>query len=212
MKFTEIGGHVKRWVDVNAMESFSKIDYVWCIRKYVLIMRRNRGSSSSSSSSFFFFFLVCGESTEVLTASASYWRFRAEIWPPPLLVRPTFPKGFDLTTMHSTIIWVLPTWKWFNLLQLIAADNFFSVGSVSEPYNHEANGDLSVLNCSQTDTEDDHPILRKEVEAAVQSLKKGKLAGVDNIPAELIQAGGEGVITALTATCNIWQTGEWPTS
>ena len=38
----------------------------------------------------------------------------------------------------------------------------------------------------QTDTEDDHPILRKEVEAAVQSLKEGKSAGVDNIPVELV--------------------------
>ena len=52
----------------------------------------------------------------------------------------------------------------------------------SELYNYKTNGDLSVLNCPQTDTEDDHPILRKEVEAAVQSLKKGKSAGVDNIP------------------------------
>ena len=62
------------------------------------------------------------------------------------------------------------------------------------------------------DTEDDHPILRREVEAAVQSLKKGRSAGVDNIPAELVQTGGENVITALTAICKkIWQTGEWPT-
>ena len=61
-------------------------------------------------------------------------------------------------------------------------------------------------------TEDDHPILCKEVEAAVQSLKKGKSAGVNNIPAELDQAGGEDVITALTTICNkIWQIGEWPT-
>ena len=82
----------------------------------------------------------------------------------------------------------------------------------TELYNHKANADPSVMDCPQTDTEDDHPILRKKVEAAVQSLKKGKSAGVDNIPAELIQAGGEGVITALTATCSIWQTGEWPTS
>ena len=68
------------------------------------------------------------------------------------------------------------------------------------------------MNCPQTDTEDDHPILRKEVEAAVQSLKKGKSAGVDNIPAELTQAGGEDVITSLPTTCDkIWQTGEWPT-
>ena len=44
----------------------------------------------------------------------------------------------------------------------------------SELYNHKANGEPSVLNCTQTDTEDDHPILRTEVEAAVQSLKKGK--------------------------------------
>ena len=50
------------------------------------------------------------------------------------------------------------------------------------------------------------------MEAAVQSLKKGKSAGVDNIPAELTQAGGEDVITSLPTTCDkIWQTGEWPT-
>ena len=70
-----------------------------------------------------------------------------------------------------------------------------------------------VLNCPQTDTEDDNLILCKEEEAAVQSLKKGKSAGVDNISAELIQAGREAVITALTTICNkIWQTLEWPTS
>ena len=51
------------------------------------------------------------------------------------------------------------------------------------------------------------------MEAAVQSLKKRKSAGVDNIPAELAQAGGEDVITDLTTICNkIWQTGKWPTS
>ena len=44
------------------------------------------------------------------------------------------------------------------------------------------------------------------------SLKKGKSAGVDNIPTELVQEGGEDVIAALTTICNkIWQTGEWPT-
>ena len=67
---------------------------------------------------------------------------------------------------------------------------------------YKANGDPSVLNCPQTDTEDDSPILRREVEAAVQSLKKGKSAGVDNIPAELFQPGEENVITALTTICN----------
>ena len=40
-------------------------------------------------------------------------------------------------------------------------------------YDHKANGDISALDCPQTDTEEDHPILRTELEAAVQSLKKG---------------------------------------
>ena len=81
----------------------------------------------------------------------------------------------------------------------------------SELYNHKANGDPSVLNCPQTHTEDDDPILRKQVEAAVQSLKKRKSAWVDNIPGELVQADGEDIITAVTTICNkIWQTGEWP--
>ena len=75
-----------------------------------------------------------------------------------------------------------------------------------------AKGDPSVLNCPQTDSEDDHPILCREVDAAIQSLKKGKSAGIDNIQAELVQAGGEDVITAPTTVCNkIWHTGEWPT-
>ena len=43
----------------------------------------------------------------------------------------------------------------------------------TELYNHKANRDPSILGCPQTDTEDDHPILRKEVEAAVQLLQKG---------------------------------------
>ena len=80
----------------------------------------------------------------------------------------------------------------------------------SELYNHKAKRDPSVLNCPQKDTENDHPILRKEVEAAVQSLKKRKSAGVDNIPVELVQAGGEVIIIALTTICSkIWQTGGW---
>ena len=53
----------------------------------------------------------------------------------------------------------------------------------SELYNYNANGEPLVPNCPQTDTEDDHPILPREVEAAVQSLEKGKSVGVDNIPA-----------------------------
>ena len=60
--------------------------------------------------------------------------------------------------------------------------------------------------------EDLQPILREEVETAVASLKKGKSAGVDNIPAELVQGGGETMIVVLTEICNrIWRTGKWPT-
>ena len=44
------------------------------------------------------------------------------------------------------------------------------------------------------------------------SLKKRKSAGVDNIPAELVQAGGEAMTDALRIICSkIWQTGKWPT-
>ena len=47
----------------------------------------------------------------------------------------------------------------------------------------------------------------EEVEAAVKSLKKGKSAGVDNIPSELGQAGGEAMIDRLLIICiEIWQT------
>ena len=69
------------------------------------------------------------------------------------------------------------------------------------------------LNCSKADTVDYLHSLRKGVEAAVQSLKKGKSAGVDIIPGELVHSGRGDVITALTAICNkIWQTEEWPTA
>ena len=57
-----------------------------------------------------------------------------------------------------------------------------------------------------------YPFLWEEVEAAVKSPKNGKSAGVDNIPSELVQAGGEAMIDTLLIICNkIWQTGEWPT-
>ena len=59
-------------------------------------------------------------------------------------------------------------------------------------YNYEGCGDNAVLDCSQPLEEDMQPILREEVEIAVASLKRGKSAGVDNIPAELVQAGGRG--------------------
>ena len=46
------------------------------------------------------------------------------------------------------------------------------------------------------------PILREGVEIVVASLKRGKSAGVDNIPAELVQAGGSTIIDVLTEIGN----------
>ena len=43
------------------------------------------------------------------------------------------------------------------------------------------------------------------MEAAVKALKMGNSAGMDNIPAELVQTGGEAIIDILTTTCNnVW--------
>ena len=83
----------------------------------------------------------------------------------------------------------------------------------SDLYNYETDGDQTVFDCPQIPDEEHHPILREEVEAAVKALKMGKSAGVDNIPAEWVQAGGEAMIDILTAIYNkIWKTGEWPTT
>ena len=72
----------------------------------------------------------------------------------------------------------------------------------SELYNYESCRDKAVLDCSQPPEEDLQPILCEEVEIAEASLKKGKFAGVDNIPAELVQAGGETMKDVLTEICN----------
>ena len=83
----------------------------------------------------------------------------------------------------------------------------------SELYNYTATGDSGVLQVPTATNNNKYPILREEVEVAVKSLKKGKSAGVDNIPGELVQAGGEAMISALLTICNkVRQTGEWPTT
>ena len=70
-----------------------------------------------------------------------------------------------------------------------------------------------VIDYPQIPDEERHPIIQEEVEAAVKALKMGKSAGVDNIPAELVQAGAAAIIYILTTICNkIWKTGEWPTT
>ena len=82
----------------------------------------------------------------------------------------------------------------------------------SELYNYRATGDPEVLNVPPAANKTNLPILREEVEAVVKLLKKGKSAGVDNIPAELLQQGGEAMVNTLFIICNkIWQTGKLPT-
>ena len=59
-----------------------------------------------------------------------------------------------------------------------------------------------VLDCSQPPEEDLQPILREKVEISVASLKNKTSARVDNIPAELVQAGGATMINVLIEICN----------
>ena len=55
------------------------------------------------------------------------------------------------------------------------------------------------------------PILRREKEIPVKSIKIGKSSGIDNIPAELIQSGDDKMIDVLTTICkSVWKTGKWP--
>ena len=78
----------------------------------------------------------------------------------------------------------------------------------SEFYTHTTE-DPKVLDVPPPTNNDSYPILQDEVEAAVKSPKKGKSAGVDNIPSELVQAGGETIIDMLLIICSkIWQTGK----
>ena len=66
----------------------------------------------------------------------------------------------------------------------------------SELYTHTTIRDPKVLDVPPPINNDSYPILR-EVEAAVKSLKKGKSAGLDNTPSELVQTGGEAMIDML---------------
>ena len=62
------------------------------------------------------------------------------------------------------------------------------------------------------DSYNDEPnVLESEVRDALRHLANGKSPGCDEIPTELLKAGGEDVIKALTRLCNcIWKTKEWP--
>ena len=70
-------------------------------------------------------------------------------------------------------------------------------------YNYEIHPEIPLLqiNLPFMDGEDSLPILKEEVEAAVQSLKLGKSPGVDNVPSQLVKHGGKDDFKALTALC-----------
>ena len=81
----------------------------------------------------------------------------------------------------------------------------------AELYNFKTSGDENFTKVHESTDSDSYDILREEVAAAVRDLKKGKSAGIDNIPGELVQAGGDDMIDLLHKICNkIWTTGEWP--
>ena len=85
--------------------------------------------------------------------------------------------------------------------------------STVQTFTTETDGDPIVLDFPQIPDEEHHPVLREEVEAAVKALNIRKSVGVDNIPAELVQAGGESMIDILTSICNKnLKTVEWPTT
>ena len=64
-----------------------------------------------------------------------------------------FPK--DLTTVKQGKATTIQDRLWKCLAEEQALPTRWTE-YCSEPYNHKTNGDPSVLNCSQTDTEDDH--------------------------------------------------------
>lgn len=83
------------------------------------------------------------------------------------------------------------------------------------------NVDLGVSNDTLTnisvptasDDAADLPIVRDEVENAINSLKSNKSAGIDNVPAELLKYGGPAVVDILHRICNmVWSRCEWPES
>ena len=79
-------------------------------------------------------------------------------------------------------------------------------------YSYRATGDIKKLNASLTTDTDSFTVLGEEVEEAVNFLKKGKAAGIDNISTELVHVGGKTMIDTLHVICKkIWETGQWPT-
>ena len=140
-----------------------------------------------------------------------------------LLIKPAFANSVSCTKTQLFLSGAPKCWNSTVLLNTSAKYNVFikrssqNVTIVDLFFNFflwtvEANGDPSYWSVPRQRQRMTTPSFAQKVEVAVQSLKKGKSAWVDNIPAELVWIDGEDVIIALTTICQkIWQTGEWPT-
>ena len=62
---------------------------------------------------------------------------------------------------------------------------------LSGPFNYPIKPDNSVLISQNTDNVDELPILKSEVEDAIQKQKEDKSPSIDNIPGELLKYGGD---------------------
>ena len=64
---------------------------------------------------------------------------------------------------------------------------------------------------TRVDDDEDLEPLKSEVEWAIKKLRDRKSPGCDNLPGELIKAGGEGCVDVYHVLCkNIWHRKQWP--
>ena len=64
---------------------------------------------------------------------------------------------------------------------------------------------------TETEFGDEPNILKEEIKEAIGILANRRAAGGDDIPIELLKAGGEETIGVMTALCNfIWKSKKWP--
>ena len=81
-----------------------------------------------------------------------------------------------------------------------------------ELYQHPIKVDETLIGTEKSDPNPEPTqVLEEEVKEAMNSIKKGKSPGVDNIPGELIKNGGEEMVKAVTTICQrIWRDKGWP--
>ena len=80
-----------------------------------------------------------------------------------------------------------------------------------ELYNYPIKPDHSIIISQNTDNVDELPILKSDVEYAIQKLKEGKSPGIDNISGELLKYGGDEIVNFFTELYQIsWSNKEWP--